>query len=156
MNCVLKSFSGNPNTVVLNIWNKMSKSFSATDYFSVKPWLLRLSFSLCCFYCYHNHSEMSSFKCDALFLNKHLLEALRSFSTISCPGFLFFLSEKACGLKLFKCSLLRTFCLITYLLDLLSHIFFSKINSKKSARFSSSQREEGFKELKTNKKHWFS
>lgn len=57
------------------------------------------------------------------------------------PFFFFPVSENACGLKLFKCSLLRTSCLITYLLDLLSHIFSLKDKLKEKCGLSSSQRE---------------
>lgn len=48
------------------------------------------------------------------------------------------LLESACGLKLLKCSLLRTSCLITYLLDLLSCIFSLKDKLKEKCRLSSS------------------
>lgn len=134
--------SSNPNKVV----EALSKSPRATHYLSDKPRLLPLSFSLCCC-CYHNHSATSSFKCEGLmFFSIHLLAALKSLSTISCLGFLFFfysVSENACGLKLFKCSLPRTSCLITYLLDLLSHIFSLKDKLKEKCRLSSSQRELG-------------
>lgn len=73
------------------------------------------------------------------------------------PSFLsifFPVSESACGLKLFKCSLLRTSCLITYLLDLLSHIFSLKDKLKEKCTLSSSQREP--EDLKrTQERHWF-
>lgn len=62
----------------------------------------------------------------------------------------FSVSESACGLKLFKCSLLRTSSLITYLLDLLSHIFSLKDKLKEECRLSSSQRE--LRDLKEVKK----
>lgn len=118
----------------------------------INPDFFPCPFSLCCC-CYHNHSATSNFKCEGLmFFSIHLLAALKSFSTISCLAFLFFLSvsENACGLKLFKCSLLRTSCLITYLLDLLSHIFSLKDKLKEKCRLSSSQRE--FWDLKELKK----
>lgn len=128
----------------------MSKSRSATHYLSDKPWLLSLSFSLwCC--CYRNHSATSSLKYESsMFFSIHLLEALKSFSTICCLGFLFFsVSENACGLKLFKCSLLRTSFLIIYLLDLLSHIYSLKDKPKEKCRLLSSQRKPGdLKEFK--------
>lgn len=117
----------------------------------INPDFLPCPFSSSCCCCYRNHSATSSFKCEGLmFFSIHLLAALKSFSTISCLAFLFFfLSENACGLKLFKCSLLRTSCLITYLLDLLSHIFSLKDKLKEKCRLSSSQRElRDLKELK--------
>lgn len=92
----------------------------------------------------------------------HLLTALKSFSTISCLGFLFFLlslfpflsaSESACGLRLFKCSLPITSCLITYLLDLLSCIYSLKEKAKEKCRLSSSHR--ALKDLKEVKKTLF-
>lgn len=64
--------------------------------------------------------------------------------------FFFSASENACGLKLFKCSLLRTSFLIIYLLDLLSHIFSLKDKPKEKCKLSSSQRKLG--DLKKFKK----
>lgn len=101
----------------------------------------------------------SSFKCGGLmFFPIHSLPAFKSFSTISCLALLSFyffpVSESACGLKLFKCSLLRTSCFITYLLDLLSHIFSLKDKLKEKCTLSSSQREP--EDLKrTQERHWF-
>lgn len=87
-----------------------------------------------------------------MFFSIHLLAALKSFFRHILSGlsvFFFPVSENACGLKLFKCSLLRTSCLITYLLDLLSHIFFLKDKLKEKCWLSSSQRRlRDLKELK--------
>lgn len=128
-----------------------SRGTNVQIYLSDKLWLRPLSFSLCCC-CYHNHSAMSSFKCEGLmFFSIHLLEALQSFSSHIFSSLSFYsVSENACGLKLFKCSLLRTSCLITYLLDLLSHIFSLKDKLKEKCRLSSSQRE--LRDLKEFKK----
>lgn len=121
-------------------------------YLSDKPWLLPLSFSLCCC-CYHNHSAAWSFKCEGLDVLFHPFAcgAEELFSPYLVWPFCFFfpVSENACGLKLFKCSLLRTSCLITYLLDLLSHIFSLKDKLKEKCWLSSSQRRlRDLKELK--------
>lgn len=73
----------------------------------------------------------------------------RAFPPYLVWAFCFFPSANACGLKLFKCSLLRTSCLIIYLLDLLSHIFSLKDKPKEKCRLSSSQRKLGdLKEFK--------
>lgn len=113
----------------------MSKSPSASHCNSDKLWLFPLSFPLCCC-CYHNHSATSSFKCKGLvFFSIHLLEALKSFSTISCLGFLFLCLKMPVGLN---CS-----NALSYELPALSLIYWiycpiyfpSKINSKKSAGF---------------------
>lgn len=140
--CAVKWFPGT---------HAQSRGTNVQIYLSDKLWLRPLSFSLCCC-CYHNHSATSSFKCEGLmFFSIHLLEALQSFSSHIFSSLSFYsVSENACGLKLFKCSLLRTSCLITYLLDLLSHIFSLKDKLKEKCRLSSSQRE--LRDLKEFKK----
>lgn len=62
-------------------------------------------------------------------------------------------SESAYGLRLFKCSLPITSCLITYLLDLLSCIYSLKEKAKEKCRLSSSHR--ALKDLKEVKKTLF-
>lgn len=80
------------------------------------------------------------------------LRRSRAFPPYPVRPLLFSASESACGLKLFKCSLLWTSCLITYLLDLLSHIrhFLSKIKSKKSAHFHHLKGTERFNRIQVN------
>ena len=141
-------------------WNDFQKpKHKRVEPMSKSTWVINpdafpCPFPLCCC-CYHNHSATSSFKCEGLmfFFHPFACGAEELFPPyLVWPFFFFFflsVSENACGLKLFKCSLLRTSCLITYLLDLLSHIFSLKDKLKEKCRLSSSQRELGdLKELK--------
>ena len=99
---------------------------------------------LLCHCCYHNHSATSSSKCEGLmfFSRPFTCGALRAFAPYRVwPFFLLPVSVSARRLKLFKCSLLRTSCLITYLLDLLSRIFPLRDKVKGKCRLSPSQRQ---------------
>lgn len=120
--------------------HKGVKSTSRSVY---RLWLLPLSISLCrC--CYHNHSAMSSFKCEGTDVLFHLSAwgAEELFHHI-LSGPLFFLCLKTpVGLNCSKSSLLRTSCLITYLLDFLSHIFSLKDKVKEKCRLSLSPKEQ--------------
>lgn len=63
---------------------KTSKLPLGNHYLSDKLWLLHSSFPLC-YCCYRNQSATSSLKCEGPMLFPiHLLEALKSFSTVSC------------------------------------------------------------------------
>lgn len=125
--------------------NPMSKSPSATHYLSDKPWLLPLSFPLCCC-CYRNHSAASSFKYEGLmFFSIHLLEALKSFFHHILSGlsvfFFFSLSLKTpAGLN---CSNALSYELpsLSFIYWICCPIYFLwKINPKKSAGFHHPQR----------------
>lgn len=69
---------------------KTSKLPLGNHYLSDKLWLLHSFFPLC-YCCYRNQSATSSLKCEGPMLFPiHLLEALKSFSTVSCPASSFF------------------------------------------------------------------
>lgn len=80
-------------------------------------------------------------------------QRLRAFPPYRVWAFPLSASESSCGLRLFKCSLPITSCLITYLLDLLSCIYSLKEKAKEKCRLSSSHR--ALKNLKEVKKTVF-